>query len=118
VLISGCVLPLPEHSIGNEPYYGYEEIKKLVVGKTTRADVLLEIGTPAIRAEDDRIFVYQWVVIVGWWGIGYGAAGDIRKGRQLCLEFGDQGLLVGKQVMRPWILGSEGRCDAFGVPRS
>jgi len=103
-LLSGCVLPLPEYGDGSTPYLSSDAIGTLVVGKTTRAEVVMQFGQPDLRRDGDRFIDYYWDVVVGWWGLGHGAAGDIRRTRMLCLEFGDEGVLVKKQFINPGIL--------------
>ena len=57
--LSGCIIiPTPSH--GGVGVITKETVESFEPGKTTRADVLLRLGDPAKRLEEDRIFVYQW----------------------------------------------------------
>lgn len=57
--LSGCIIiPTPSHDgVG---VITKEIIESFEPGKTTRTDVLLRLGDPAKRLEEDRFFVYEW----------------------------------------------------------
>ncbi len=63
--LSGCIIiPTPSH--GGVGVITKDTVESFEPGKTTRADVLLRLGDPAKRLEEDRIFVYQWERIHGY----------------------------------------------------
>ena len=111
VLLAGCVFPLPEHG-GTGAAIPIEAVNKLIPGTTSRAEVLLALGEPSQRISEDRAFVYRWSRIVGFWGAGIGAAGDIEMPRRLCLEFDSNGILTRKDLSQPGWLSLE----AGGAP--
>jgi hypothetical protein len=79
---SGCIiLPVPTPAHGGYGVITEESVKSLEASKATRADLLLKLGDPAERLQQDRFFVYRWELIHGYlmWGIGaYGrGTGDI-----------------------------------------
>ena len=111
VLLAGCVFPLPEHG-GTGAAIPIETVNKLIPGTTSRAEVLLALGEPSQRISEDRAFVYRWSRIVGMWGAGIGAAGDIEMPRRLCLEFDSNGILTRKDLSQPGWLSLE----AGGAP--
>ena len=75
--LSGCIIiPTPSH--GGVGVIAKETIESFEPGKTTRADILLRLGEPAERLEEDRFFVYQWKRIHGYFfagGMGGGRHG-------------------------------------------
>ena len=112
--LSGCViLPLP--SYGGVGVITKETIELFEPGKTTRADVLLRLGDPDKRLEDDRFFVYQWTREHGGWGVGiptpYGAVtlaqGDFPRSHYLGLEFTPDNRVKRVKVLDPWFNLSE-----------
>ena len=67
--LSGCIIiPTPSH--GGVGVITEETIESFEPGKTTRADILLRLGDPAERLEEDRFFVYQWKRIHGYFFAG------------------------------------------------
>jgi outer membrane protein assembly factor BamE (lipoprotein component of BamABCDE complex) len=93
-IFCGClIIPTPEHG---GPYIAEEMLLSLETGKTQRADVLLLIGAPSERMQNDRFFVYVWERVAGYWFVGAyysGAGGDITRRHYLCLEFSPNGTL-------------------------
>ena len=61
-LLSACViLPVPTPPIGAR-VISDEAQGSIKSGTTTRADVLLALGNPDERQDDDRLFAYKWQV--------------------------------------------------------
>ena len=46
VLLAGCIIPLPEHG-GTGAAISIEAVNKLMLGTTSRAEVLLALGEPS-----------------------------------------------------------------------
>jgi outer membrane protein assembly factor BamE (lipoprotein component of BamABCDE complex) len=104
-LVSACViLPVPTPPIGAK-VISDEAQESIKSGTTTRADVLLTLGNPDERQDDDRFFAYKWQVsyasvavgvaylgVVGgpmWWyrclGIEFDPAGTVARTAQVNL---------------------------------
>lgn len=88
---------------------------ELEVGRTTRAQVLLEFGLPLERYEDDRVLAYYLVLESSDRRLERGvplrvAEGRLRRWRPTAnawmLEFDHRGVLVAENVVP---LGSAGR---------
>jgi outer membrane protein assembly factor BamE (lipoprotein component of BamABCDE complex) len=83
-----------------------ETIESFEPGKTTRTDILLRLGDPAERLEEDRFFVYQWKRIHGYFfaGGGYkGVAGELSAMHSLGIEFTPDNRLKRVKVIHPWL---------------
>ena len=97
--LSGCIL-IPTPSVIGYSVITNKTIESLEPGKTTRADVLLKLGEPGERLENDRIFVYHWEQVAGF-GI---APGSITDDHYLGLEFGrDNRLKRVKEFSGGWL---------------
>jgi hypothetical protein len=110
-LLSGCLLPLPDHGDGETQLIAADAVEKLVIGKTSRTDVLMLLGDPSWRGPEDRQLEYAWEAVVGYFGIGYGyggTGGAIKKPRRLCLAFDDKDVLAAKHLLQPGIFGKKG----------
>jgi len=73
---SGCIIiPTPSH--GGVGLITKETIESIEPGKTTRADILLRLGDPAERLEEDRLFKYTWKEIQSYmvYGVPYVTGG-------------------------------------------
>jgi outer membrane protein assembly factor BamE (lipoprotein component of BamABCDE complex) len=98
LLLAGCpiVVPLPDprHGAGVIPP---EVQKELSPGTTTRTEVLLLLGNPLDRFEDDRFFVYSWKEAHAVTGlltpIGVLGLPDLGDEHRLALEFRRDGVL-------------------------
>ena len=100
--LSGCML-IPTPSVSGYSVITNKSIESLEPGKTTRADVLLKLGEPGERLENDRIFVYHWVHVAGY-GMGPNDAGSIKNDHYLGLEFGpDSRLKRVKEFSGGWL---------------
>jgi len=94
---SGCpfLLPTPGAQHGAP---SSEVVHKIEPGVTTRADILMMLGDPDHRADEDRYFVYDWsetravigiIVAAGYQAFPIGAGLGVRNA--LALEFGPDG---------------------------
>lgn len=94
----GCVIiPTPEHGLASGRGQITEaDTGSLEVGKTTREEVLLRFGEPSASLDDEKIFIYDWSVIIGYWGAAAYVAvggGNFTKRYQVTLEFDERGRL-------------------------
>jgi len=109
--LSGCIIiPTPSH--GGVGVITKETIESFEAGKTTRADILLRLGDPAERLEEDRFFVYQWKRIHGYFfaGGGYsGVAAVLLATHSLGIEFTPDNQLKRVKVIHPWLPLTEKR---------
>jgi hypothetical protein len=100
-LLAGC-LPVPTIPHGLGVVLDKKDLESLRPGEVTRADVLLRLGEPSYRLEEDRFFMYEWTLAYGYVfiGGGYQAAGfPVTAPHYLCLEFGtDSNLLRREQI--------------------
>jgi len=88
-LLAGCILvPTPPHGLGM--VYDKDSVASMRPGETTRADVLLTLGEPKYRLEDDGFFMYEWSVAYVWLFTIITQQPFIPIGfpHYLCLEFG------------------------------
>lgn len=99
-LLAGCVPTIP-HGIG--VVYDKETFEALRPGEVTRADVLLTIGEPRYRFEENRFFIYEWDMVVAWVYFPYGLPFPLRVPDYLCLEFAPDSFLLCKEHLR-WSL--------------
>jgi hypothetical protein len=96
--LGGCIL-IPTPSVVGYSVITDKTIESLEPGKTTRADVLLKLGEPGERLENDRIFVYHWEQVAGF-GIG---PTSLTNDHYLGLEFGpDKRLKRVKEFSGDW----------------
>lgn len=103
VVLSGCIL-IPTPSVAGYRVIPDKTIESLEPGKTTRADVLLKLGEPGERLEDDRIFVYHWEQVAGFGMIPTALGGSITNDYYLGLEFGpDNRLKRVKEFSEGWL---------------
>ena len=101
--LSGCIL-IPTPSVVGYRVIPNKTIESLETGKTTRADVLLKLGEPGERLEDDRIFVYHWEQVAGFGMIPTALGGSMTKDHYLGLEFGpDNRLKRVKEFSGYWL---------------
>jgi hypothetical protein len=84
IATNGCViLPIPTPAHGGAGVITEESVESLEAGKATRGDVLLKLGDPAERLQEDRFFVYRWELTHGYlmWAVSFlrpgAGAGDI-----------------------------------------
>jgi hypothetical protein len=94
-LVSCIAIPTPPHGLGVVP--DKEALESLRPGEATLADILLLLGEPKYRLEDDHFLMYEWMVAYGYVAVGmYGAgtAFPVAAPHYLCLEFGPGSRLV------------------------
>jgi hypothetical protein len=75
---TGCVIvPTPEHGLlSGRGEICEEDLTFLKIGKTTLVDVLLRFGEPDFTRNNNKVLVYQWKVIGGYYAVGGGYSGD------------------------------------------
>ena len=101
--LSGCFL-IPTPSVVGYSEITNKTIESLEPGKTTRADVLLILGEPGERLENDRIFVYHWEQIAGFGMIPTALGASITNDHYLAFEFGpDNRLKRVKEFAGNWV---------------
>ena len=99
LLLAGC-LPVPTVPHGLEPVPDQETVDSLSPGASTRADVLLRLGEPRHRLDDDRFFLYEWKVAYGYVIVGgYTQAYPVPVAgpQYLCFEFGPDSQLIRRE---------------------
>jgi hypothetical protein len=109
--LSGCFL-IPTPSVVGYSEIANRTIESLAPGRTTRADVLMKLGEPGERLEDDRIFVYHWEQVAGFGMVPTALGATITNDHYLALEFGpDNRLKRVKEFSGDWLhpLTSPGR---------
>lgn len=72
----------------------------LVVGRTTREEVLVRFGTPSARFEGDRILTYDFVLVLGRWVKVGGPTGTVGQDACLVLVFDAGGVLTRQSLVR------------------
>jgi len=113
ILCSGCIaIPTDFYGYGTRRNVSEETEAKLVVGVTTKEDVLLALGQPDLVMSDSVTFIYTWEKIKGV-GISLvplpnalGAPIDFQKDFQLRLKFDENDILVEKILLssfEPWL---------------
>ncbi len=101
--LGGCIL-IPTPSVVGYSEITNKTIESLEPGKTTRADVLLILGEPGERLENDRIFVYHWKQVAGFGMIPTALGGSMTNDHYLALEFGsDNRLKQVKEISGDWV---------------
>jgi len=90
VIHGGCVyIPIPAIDLQSQKGVVPDEaIKSLRQGKSNRADVLLLLGDPDERREQDRFFIYTWIVEVIWDLTDFGPDPWLRL-HYYCVEFNE-----------------------------
>jgi outer membrane protein assembly factor BamE (lipoprotein component of BamABCDE complex) len=103
--VQGCIILTPEHGdLGTRRRLEKTTLDSILVGKTTREEVLLTLGEPGFADGDDRVFVYHWAMVGGYWGIGAycsGAAGHIARRYLLVIEFDDHRIVKRHELKEP-----------------
>jgi len=85
--LAGCML-IPTPSVVSYSEIENKTIESFRPGKTTRADVLLKLGEPGERSENDRVFVYHWHQVAGFGIVPTALGGTATNDYYLALEFG------------------------------
>jgi outer membrane protein assembly factor BamE (lipoprotein component of BamABCDE complex) len=129
--LSGClVLPVPVHqssetSSESRANVGPNTAPRIVPGSTTRTDVLLMLGEPDGRGDDDRWFSYRTHVSRGGWhwaavwvaaGAGGGGApiDDWEAVRRLVVRFDERGVVSSVESAQKNCNGCRNVLDAAG----
>lgn len=99
---AGCLMPTPPH--GGFGVITNDSVEFIQVAKTTRADVLLRLGNPNHRS-DEQFFVYRWSRVHGFVSIGF-SGGDIQKEHFLAIEFAPDNHVARFKLIDPWIFQS------------
>lgn len=104
LIISGCIvlpIPTPEHGGSGVLPDDEETLNNILkVEQTSRADIILQWGSPSETFENERFLVYEWLRVRGYllWFIGgqsggIGGAPSWGAKHYLCLEFNSNSLL-------------------------
>lgn len=108
----GCLfipIPTPTHDYG-QPIISEDVFKSFEQGKTTRADILLLLGYPEERLQDDRHIVYHWRRGEGYACVflipASGNCGPMNLDHYLALEFGPDNRLKRFIYLKPGITDS------------
>jgi outer membrane protein assembly factor BamE (lipoprotein component of BamABCDE complex) len=97
---TGCFMPTPPH--GGFGVITNDSIEFIEPAKTTRADVLLRLGNPNHRS-DEQFFVYRWSRVHGFVSVGFAGGGDIQKEHFLAIEFAPDNHVARFKLIDPWI---------------
>jgi hypothetical protein len=103
--LSGCLIipvPTPGHSYGSA--VSSSTLDSLKPGEVSRTDVLLAIGEPTRRSDNDHYLIYAWTVVYGY-GVLFVGAGysggflpmPVTAPNYLCLEFGPDATLIRRE---------------------
>jgi hypothetical protein len=93
-MLAGCAPTIP-HGLGR--IYDKKVYETLHTGEVTRTDVLMTLGEPQYRFEEDRFFMYEWEVAYAWGYIPYGLPFPICWPHYLCLEFTTDSFLIRRE---------------------
>jgi hypothetical protein len=96
LLLSACVI-VPAGNMPGPAAIPAATVAALKPGSTLRIDVLMALGDPDYRYEQDRAFGYRWSEALAWVfiGAGYSATGfSIDERRMLMIEFADDGSIL------------------------
>jgi hypothetical protein len=94
IMLAGCAPTIP-HGLGR--IYDKKVYETLHTGEVTRTDVLMTLGEPQYRFEEDRFFMYEWEVAYAWGYIPYGLPFPICWPHYLCLEFTTDSFLIRRE---------------------
>jgi hypothetical protein len=85
---SSCIyVPIPANSLlSQKGVIPKDIIKSLKPGETTREELLLLVGEPDARYEQDRYFIYEWEVSEALVGT-LGGGADVYIKHYFCVEF-------------------------------
>jgi hypothetical protein len=105
---SSCIITptVPHTPFGTEHRgeVGEGDFLALAMGSTTREDVLLLLGEPDLRRDDDRIFAFvwdeAWLFFAAAGMGGGGVAGEATRHLALMVSFDESGRLARKEVLK------------------
>ena len=82
-LAFGCAvvavpIPVPENKVISGSEVEKEALSFVIIGSTTKDDVVNALGPPSIHIMGENIFVYDWVKrnLLILWAAGVGGSGD------------------------------------------
>ena len=104
--LPGCILlPMPEHGlISGKGGVAEETLAALRSDRATRADVLLRLGEPSERREDDRVFVYGWKVKWGYGFVYFAGGATVPKEKYAAIRFDDEAVVADVFLAEPrWL---------------
>lgn len=97
VLQSCMYIPTPQHDLlAGRGMIASEDTQELKIGITTLEDILLQFGEPDLTIERQKIFMYHWTRVRGYFFVGggyYATGGPIGKTTLLMFEFDPNNLL-------------------------
>ena len=100
LLLASCIpVPTPPHGLG--VVLDEETFEGLRPGEATRADVLLTLGEPHHRIDQDRCLMYEWAVAYGYVIVGGAMQAypiPVVAPHYLCLEFADDSRLIRRET--------------------
>jgi hypothetical protein len=117
IAIHSCViLPIPTPAHSGYGVVTDETLQSLKPGQATRADVILRLGDPSRRIDEDRFFIYQWRRTYGYLFMAIvipapytaAGAGDItnwEKAHFLVMEFTTDSRLKRSEFINPTQFG-------------
>jgi hypothetical protein len=99
-LCASCiVVPVNYTEYGNRKNLSKETIDKIVVGVTTKEDVLLDLGEPDFISMDETCLEYSWSKAKLLWlaAAGYNAiGGTVARDYKLTIMFDERNVVVDK----------------------
>ena len=100
-LCASCiVVPVNYTEYGNRKNLSKETIDKIVVGVTTKEDVLMDLGEPDFISMDETCLAYSWSKVKLLWlaAAGYNATGGtVARDYKLTITFDERNVVVDKQ---------------------
>lgn len=118
---SACVvIPTPEHRIGGRVPCDDEKTAFVVKETTSKEEVLLKLGEPDLVLVHERIFVYRWEMVAGYFFVGsyYAAAGGpIQRPHFLIIEFNDRNVVSRHEVRASIFSSSTPSVETFKSPQ-
>jgi hypothetical protein len=107
IVLAGClIIPVDYHATGSRRNVRVESTNALLLGLTTREEILLTLGEPDFASEDGRRFGYLWTKVKAIWAVasygGSGAAGEITKSYLLETSFDSTNRLSDVRLLKKW----------------
>jgi hypothetical protein len=93
LLPAGGCLYIPYYYRGSTGRVPDTTAEEFIRGRTTRSDMILRIGPPDVRQDNDLLFIYRWRGSYGMWvGLG-GGGGTVYSLEALCVFFNSDNTL-------------------------
>lgn len=116
ITVSGCPFVLPTPGVQSHAP-SPEAVLRIEPGVTTRIDVLMTLGEPDRRVEEDRYFVYEWsethavvgVIVGGGYQAGVLGTAELGDRNALALEFGPDARVTRVKTFSMSMQGGQGR---------